>query len=319
MPGRNPCPANAGAKSLPRECRGEIPTTSPLYDLDRLYSRRYVRDLLALHDIHLKKTLGQSFLVDRHGVDKVIQAARLTPDDVVLEIGPGIGHLTYQLLQKVKHVVAVEIDERFLPILKGLFGGYSNLTLVHADILKVDLARRFAELGTTPGKVVANVPYYITTPILSHLVASSVPFTDTTFTIQKDVANRYVARPGTKTYGSISVVLRYWGDARICAGLPARCFFPRPKVDSSVLHVSMHKTRPVGVANEKLFYRVIRTAFNQRRKMLRNALQPLEEEGYAVGPAFASAGIDDTRRAEQLALEDFARLADALIEETASL
>jgi len=288
----------------------------PLYNPDKLYSPGYVRDLLLYHGIRLKKNLGQNFMIDRHGVDKIMKAADISSDDIVLEVGPGIGNLTYQLIQKAKKVISVEIDERFLPVLKGLFSEFDNLTLVHADILKVNLKERFDELGFYPNKIVANVPYYITTPILTTLVQSGIPFNSATFTMQQEVAQRYIANPGSKTYGSISVVVNYWGVPKLCSTLPARCFFPMPKIESSILNIKMHKIPPVGVANEKLFYRVVRAAFSKRRKMLRNSLEVIKNDGYAVKNALISANIDETRRAESLSLSDFARLTDALIEET---
>ncbi len=294
-------------------------TADKLYNPDKLYSPAYVRDILLYHDIRLKKNLGQNFMIDRHGVDKIINAANISSDDIVLEIGPGIGNLTYQLIQKAKHVVSVEIDDRFIPILKGLFNVFDNLTLVHADILKVDLKKRFDELGFYPNIIVANVPYYITTPILSTLVQSEIPFDSATFTMQKEVALRYVAKPGSKTYGSISVVVNYWGIPKLCSSLPPRCFFPQPKIESSILNIKMHKIPPVGIANEKLFYRVVRTAFSKRRKMLRNSLDNIANDGYEVINALAAANIDETRRAETLSLDDFAKLTDAIIEQTGTV
>jgi len=287
--------------------------SSSIYNLDKLYSKRYVSDLLAFHNIHLKKSLGQNFLVDKQAVERISRIADLNSEDIVLEIGPGIGHLTNCLLQKVKHVISVEIDQRFFPVLKGLFGDNHKLTLVQADILKVDLMRRFEELGIFPNKVVANVPYYITTPILTHLVDSNVKFEKVLFTVQKEVAERYVAPPGNKTYGSVSVVIQYWGKAKICGTLHPQCFFPVPKVASALLCLDFHKEPVVGVANEKLFYKLIKMAFSQRRKMLKNTLLPIEKEGYDLKTAFAKAGIDETLRAEKLSVEDFARLSDALI------
>jgi len=291
-------------------------TAEALYNPDKLYSPGYVRDLLLFHDIRLKKNLGQNFMIDRHGVDKIIKAADISSEDIVLEVGPGIGNLTYQLLQKAKQVVSVEIDDRFMPVLKGLLGRFDNLTLVHADILKVDLKKRFDELGFYPNKIVANVPYYITTPILTTLVQSGLSFDSATFTMQQEVAKRYIANPGSKAYGSISVVINYWGKPKLCSTLPARCFFPMPKVESSILNIAMHQTPPVGIANEKLFYRIVRAAFSKRRKMLRNSLELIKNDGYAVKEALAAANIDETRRAESLSLNDFARLTDAIIEET---
>jgi 16S rRNA (adenine1518-N6/adenine1519-N6)-dimethyltransferase len=284
-----------------------------LYDKNTLYSPATIRDILEMHSIELKKSLGQNFLFDRNSVDKIVRTAEITKDDVVLEIGPGIGHLTAQLLEHAGHVIAVEIDQRFIEILTKIFGGCDNFTLVHADILKVNLVERLGELGITPTKIVANVPYYITTPILTHLVDSGIPFSSATITLQKELAERYVAVPSTKAYGSISVVLNYWGIPRICGTIHAQCFYPTPKIDSSVLHIQMHETPPVGVPDTLLFYRMIRMAFGQRRKMLRNTLQPLADEGFPVREALAAAGIPETHRAENLSLQDYARLTETLI------
>ncbi len=287
--------------------------TSSIYNVGKLYSKRYVSDLLSFHNIRLKKSLGQNFLVDKQAVEKITRVAEINSEDIVLEIGPGIGHLTSCLLQNAKHVIALEIDQRFFPVLKGIFGADPKLTLVQADILKVDLKRRFEEIGIFPNKVVANVPYYITTPILTHLVDSNIIFEKVLFTIQKEVAERYVAKPGAKTYGSISVVVQYWGTAKICGTLHPQCFFPVPKVASSLLCLDFHKEPVVGVANEELFFKVIKMAFSQRRKMLKNTLLPLEKEGYNLKEAFSKSGIDDSLRAEKLSVENFARLTDALI------
>ena len=286
---------------------------SSIYNLEKLYSKKYVRDLLAFHKIHLKKSLGQNFLVDKQAVERITRMAKLDSDDVVLEIGPGIGHLTHAMLQKVKHVISIEIDQRLFPVLTGLFGDNKKLTLVEADILKVNLKKRFEETGIFPNKVVANVPYYITTPILTHLVDSKVNFEKVLFTVQKEVAERYVAPPGNKTYGSISVVIQYWGTAKICGDVAPQCFFPIPKVTSAVLSLDFHKKPIVGVANEDLFYKIIKMAFSQRRKMLKNTLLPLEKEGYNLKAAFETSGIDETLRAEKLSVENFAKLSDALI------
>jgi 16S rRNA (adenine1518-N6/adenine1519-N6)-dimethyltransferase len=286
-----------------------------LYDRASLYKLSYVRDVLEYHGIRLRKSLGQSFLVDRNAVDKIVDAAAPTGEDVVLEVGPGMGHLTCALLARARHVIAVELDTRLIPMLKGLLGDQANFTLVNADILKVDLKARCADLGLEPTVVVANVPYYITTPILTHLVDSGLRLRSATLTIQREVAERYVATPGTKDYGSVSVVVQYWGNVRLAGILAPRSFFPRPKVESAILRVDMHTQPPVGVANEQLFYRLVRTAFSQRRKKLRNTLKPLAVDGYPLDAALAAAEIDGGRRAETLSLEEYARLSDALITE----
>ena len=285
-----------------------------MYDHTRLYSLRYVRDMLDAHDIILKKSLGQNILFERAAVERLISAASVGPDDVVLEIGPGMGHLTCALLQRARHVVGIEIDRRMLPVLKGLLGGFPNFTLVHADVLKVDLAARFAELGMKPTCVVTNVPYYIATPILTHLVDSGLPLERVAMTLQTELARRYVAPPGSREYGSVTVAVSLWGNARVVCALSPRCFFPQPKVESAVLRIDLHQAPPVGIANPEFLRRVVRAAFSQRRKMLKNTLQPLAGAGFNVADAITAAGISPTVRAEQLALADFARLSDALLE-----
>ena len=284
-----------------------------LFDLSRLYSPAYIRDVLKIHNLILKKSLGQNFLFDRNAIEKIIRTADISSDDVVLEIGPGMGHLTAALLNHARHVVAVEIDQRMVHIIKGLLGNNPNLSLVQADILKVHLAQRFKELGLQPAKLVANVPYYITTPIFLHLLESGIPFRNATFTVQKELAERFVAEPGSREYRAVSVFIRYWGVPRICGTIPATCFFPRPHVDSSILSISMHDIPPVGIPDKPFFFKVVRMAFSTRRKKLHNSLAPLDKEGYPLDAALEQAGIDGTIRPENLALEDFARLTEALI------
>ena len=212
----------------------------------------------------------------------------------------------------------MEIGDRFRPILKGLLGDCDNLTLVHGDVMSVDLDERLSALPVTPTVVVANIPYYITTPIVERLHESTLPLRSLTLTIQDEVARRYTAEPGHSDYGSISVVLRYWGDPTYCARVSKRCFLPRPQVDSAIVHIPLHDTPPVGVASEELFYHVVRQAFNKRRKMMRNALAACEGEGYDTDAALAAARVDPTARPGTLSLEDFARLSDALLTTSAA-
>jgi len=296
------------------DCRLGIGEGEELYTLSRLYSLRYVKDVLEVHGIRLKKSLGQNILFERGGVDKLVDAAGIGPEDVVLEVGPGMGHLTRALLERARHVVGIEIDRRMLPILKGLLGGFGNFTLAHADVLKVDLRARFAELGLTPTCVVANVPYYISTPIVEHLAGSGLPFRHVTMTLQKELAVRYIAEPGTRAYGSVTVAVALWGVPRIAARISARCFFPRPKIDSVVLRIELHARPPAGISNPAFVQRVVRAAFSQRRKMLKNTLRSMAGAGFNVAEALVAAGIDPAERAENLSLADFARLSDRLIE-----
>lgn len=299
-----------------KKAQENMENSSP-YIPDKLYSRSYVRDLLCAHDIRLNKRRGQNFLIERNSIAQIIENANISSDDIVLEIGAGIGHLTTQLLHAARHVIAVEIDERFFPVLNGMCGGTDAFTLVHGDFMKIDIGARCNEIGIIPTKVVANVPYYITTPIVEKLHESSLPLKSITLTIQDDVARRYVAQPGQKEYSSISVVLNYWGIPKLCAYVPHGSFYPRPKVDSAIVHIDLHEHAPIGIANEALFYRVVRMAFHTRRKMIHNSLTALSKEGYAVKEALASAGISSSARPAELTLKDYARLTDALITSTA--
>ena len=282
------------------------------HDLARLYSPRYVSEVLAAHGLRLKKSLGQNFLVDANIVHKIVAAAAVTADDVVLEIGPGIGHLTAALVARAKHVIAVEIDERLIPILRALFADARNLTILHADITASPLSALSAAAGLPLTKVVANIPYYITTPIISECAASRGVIRSATLTVQSDALVRFTAAPGDKRYSILAVLMRYWGRLRTCGAVPASCFFPRPEVDSTIVQIEPFPQPPVHLSDEALFTRLIRTAFQQRRKMLRNSLEPFAADGYALAEALRAADIADSVRPEQLALEDYARLANAL-------
>lgn len=287
--------------------------TPLLVSPEKLYSRAYVRDLLVAHDITLNKRRGQNFLIEKNSVAQVLAHAAIPSDACVLEVGAGIGHLTYPLLLAAGHVIAIEIDERFIPVLKGMCAGHPHLTLVLGDIMKIPLAERCREIGKIPTDVVANVPYYITTPIIEKLRKSGLPLRSITVTIQDDVAERYVALPGTSAYSSISVVLRYWGVPTLCARVPHTSFYPRPKVDSAIVRIALHETPPVGVSDEAFMYRIIRLAFHTKRKMIHNALSSLTQEGYDVKEALHAAGMSPSTRPAEWDIDAYARLTDALI------
>ncbi|MBO6065765.1 MAG: 16S rRNA (adenine(1518)-N(6)/adenine(1519)-N(6))-dimethyltransferase RsmA, partial [Lachnospiraceae bacterium] len=248
--------------------------------------------------------------------DKIIAAAEITKDDVVLEIGPGIGTMTQRLCEEAGDVIAVEIDRNLIPILTGdTCKDYKNLRVINEDILKLDLRDVLFEYGFRPVKVVANLPYYITTPILMKLLEERLPVVSITVMIQKEVAERMETGPGTKDYGALSLAVQYYAEPYLAANVPPNCFMPRPNVGSAVIRLTLHDKPPVSVQDEKLMFALIRASFNQRRKTLVNGLcnaQELTVTKEQVTEALAELGFSPTVRGETLTLSDFARLADAL-------
>jgi len=275
------------------------------------------RQLLADHNFALKKSLGQHFLVDERVLVKIIDAAELDESTGVLEIGPGMGALTERLADRAGWVLAVEIDGRLIPILRELFADRPNVTVVHGDALRVDLRKLMErKMGSAERySVVANLPYYATSPILMRLFEERLPLERIVVMIQKEVADRIMAEPGTKEYGSISVAVRYFADVSWVCGVPRNCFIPRPQVDSAVIRLEIRREPPVSVRNEELFFRVVRASFAQRRKTLANALSAAFFGGKRkaeLGNLLKGVGIDPHRRGETLTLEEFARLTDVL-------
>ncbi|MBZ0155785.1 MAG: 16S rRNA (adenine(1518)-N(6)/adenine(1519)-N(6))-dimethyltransferase RsmA [Alphaproteobacteria bacterium] len=250
-----------------------------------------------------KKHLGQNFLFDPSILHRIIEVSGITPEDTVVEIGPGPGRLTLLLAGAARKVVAVELDKELYEKLKGEIRGYRNIELIHADALHYP----YQELE--PFKVVANIPYYITTPLIFRLIEAREKLQSMTLTIQKEVAERIVAGPGTKEYGVLSVMLQYYSEARISFIIPRGAFRPTPEVDSAVIHFEIRKSPKVSVRDERLFFTTVKTAFAQRRKTLANALKSLAKESRE---GLLLAGIDPTRRAETLSIEEFAVLADTL-------
>lgn len=278
------------------------------------------RELLARHGIHLKKSLGQNFLTDQRVLDKMIEAAELDQRSGVLEIGPGIGALTQRLALAAAKVLAVELDGRLVPVLRELFADQSHVSILHGDVMEVDLARLIREElgeGARPS-VVANLPYYITSPILMRLLEQKLPLNRIVVMIQKEVAERLTAEPGTKAYGSITVAVRYYTEPEWVCRVPAHVFVPRPQVDSAVIRLKVRTRPPVHVDNEMLLFRIVRAAFNQRRKTLTNALATLlsgKQEKALLTEALLAVDIDPRRRGETLSLEEFARLTNRLDEQ----
>lgn len=275
-------------------------------------------EILKKYDVHFQKKYGQNFLIDTHVLEKIIAAADITQDDFVLEIGPGIGTMTQYLCENAGRVLAVEIDPKLIPVLEDTLSAYDNITIMNKDILKMDLQGIVDQYNQgRPIKVVANLPYYITTPIVMGLFESHVPLNSITVMVQKEVADRMQAAPGTKDYGALSLAVQYYSQAEIAANVPPNCFMPRPKIGSAVVHLACHQEPPVSVRDERLLFRVIRASFNQRRKTLQNGLcndSSLHLTKEQAARAIESLGLSPTIRGERLSLEEFARLSDAISE-----
>ena len=275
-------------------------------------------EVLQKYNFVFQKKLGQNFLIDTHVLDTIIGSAEITKDDVVLEIGPGIGTMTQYLACAAKKVIAVEIDKALIPILEDTLSEYENVRVINHDVLKVDIAKLAEEEnGGKPIKVVANLPYYITTPIIMGLFENHVPIKSITVMVQKEVADRMQVGPGTKDYGALSLAVQYYAKPYIVANVPPNCFMPRPKVGSAVIRLERYENPPVTVEDEKLMFRLIRASFNQRRKTLANGLKNSPELDYTkeeIEAAIEALGRGASIRGEALTLEEFAKLADLLSE-----
>ena len=272
--------------------------------------------VLQKYQFNFQKKFGQNFLIDTHVLDKIISAAKITKDDMVLEVGPGIGTMTQYLCEHAREVVAVEIDKNLIPILGDTLSEYDNVTILHDDILKVDIEKIVQERNAgKPIKVVANLPYYITTPIIMGLFESHVPIENITVMVQKEVADRMQVGPGTKDYGALSLAVQYYAEPYIVANVPPNCFMPRPKVGSAVIRLTKHREPPVTVTDEKLMFQLIRASFNQRRKTLVNGLNNSPELDFSkevITKALETMGLPFTVRGETLTLEQFAQLSEVL-------
>ena len=260
-----------------------------------------------------RKSYGQNFLIDSHVLDKIVSAAEIDSDTEVLEIGPGIGTLTQYLAEAAKSVTAVEIDDKLIPILEKTLADYDNVKVIHGDILKQDIDALFEGKHF---KIVANLPYYITTPIIMNLLESRVPADSITVMIQKEVAERMMASPGTKDYGALSLAVQFYAEPYLAANVPPNCFMPRPNVGSAVIRLKRLEKPPVQVKDEQLMFKLISAAFNQRRKTLANAVKNFEGLKFTreeVETGIKSIGLDERIRGEAMSLEQFAALADALL------
>ena len=271
-------------------------------------------EVLQKYNFNFQKKFGQNFLIDPHVLDKIISAAEITKEDCVLEIGPGIGTMTQYLAENAREVIAVEIDKNLIPILEDTLSSYDNVTVINDDILKVDIAKIVDEKnGGKPIKVVANLPYYITTPIIMGLFESHVPLKSITIMVQKEVADRMKVGPGTKDYGALSLAVQYYAKPEIVANVPPNCFIPRPNVGSAVIRLTRYEEPPVQVENERRMFNIIRASFNQRRKTLVNGLVnggiAKKEE---VLDALEKMELSPSVRGEALSLEQFAKLSNIL-------
>lgn len=276
------------------------------------------KEIINKYSFAFQKKFGQNFLIDSNVLESIIRGAEITKDDFVLEIGPGIGTMTQYLCEAARQVVAVEIDKMLIPILEDTLSEYDNVEVINQDVLKVDIKSLAEEKNNgKPIKVVANLPYYITTPIIMGLFESGVPIDSITIMVQKEVADRMQTGPGSKDYGALSLAVQYYATAKVILNVSATCFMPRPNVDSAVIKLTRHKEPTVNVADEKLMFKIIRASFNQRRKTLVNGLKNSPELSFSkeqIVKAIEKIGKPETIRGEVLTLEEFAELANAFTE-----
>lgn len=284
--------------------------------MEKLSNPQKTIETIKKYEFAFQKKFGQNFLIDGHVLDKIIAAAEVTKEDCVVEIGPGIGTLTQYLAEAARNVIAIEIDKMLIPILQETLADYDNVTVINQDVLKTDLWELVREHNEgRPVKVVANLPYYITTPIIMNLFESRLPVSSVTVMVQKEVAQRMQAGPGTKDYGALSLAVQYFAVPYIAANVPPNCFMPRPRVGSAVIRLTRHERPPVEVADEQAMFQIIRASFNQRRKTLVNSLHnspQISKTKEEILRALEQMGLSQTVRGEALTLEQFAALTDLL-------
>ena len=282
--------------------------------MERLISPKVTKQIIEKYGFKFSKSLGQNFLIDENILYKIINGAEVTNEDVVLEIGPGIGTLTQALAERAKKVAAIEIDKALIPILKDTLSQFNNVEVVNGDVLKLDLLKLVREISSERAvKVIANLPYYVTTPIIMRFLEEKIPLTNMVVMIQKEVADRMQAKPGTKDYGALSVAVQYYSEPKIIARVPRSVFIPQPNVESTVIKLDILKKTRVLVQNEKLMFDIIKAAFGKRRKTLLNALasSTLGFEKETIRQVLSRSGINEERRGETLTIEEFADLADS--------
>ena len=284
--------------------------------MEKLSNPKKTIEVIQKYQFDFQKKFGQNFLIDGRVLEKIMDAADIGAEDFVLEIGPGIGTMTQYLAERARQVMAVEIDRNLIPILSETLSDYDNVEILNADILKIDLRKAVEEKNQgKPIKVVANLPYYITTPIIMELFGSEIPVDNITVMVQKEVADRMQAQPGTKDYGALSLAVQFYAEPYIVANVPPNCFMPRPKVGSAVIRLTRHQNPPVEVKNKKLLFQLIRASFNQRRKTLQNGIKNFSGLSFSkeeVADALEQIGVSPTIRGEALSLEQFAELCSLL-------
>ena len=285
---------------------------------EKLSDPKKTIEVIQKYQFAFQMGFGENFLIDAHVLEKIVSAAGITKDDCVLEIGPGIGTMTQYLAESAGQVIAVEIDTNLLPILADTLKDYSNVKVINQDILKVDINELVKEYNNgRPIKVVANLPYYITTPIIMGLFESNVPIDNITVMVQKEVADRMQVGPGSKDYGALSLAVQYYASPYIVANVPPNCFIPRPNVGSAVIRLTRYQEPPVQVKDPKLMFKLIRASFNQRRKTLQNGLNNSPEISFSkeeITKAIESLGVSPSVRGEALSLEQFAQLANYFVQ-----
>lgn len=274
------------------------------------------KEIINKYDFNFKKNFGQNFLIDQHVLDKIINSAEITKEDIIIEIGPGIGTLTAELAKNAGKVIAVEIDKTLIPILSETLSNYDNIEIINEDILKVDIKKIAQDNPNRVIKVVANLPYYITTPIIMEILENRLPVESITVMIQKEVAYRMKAAPSTKDYGSLSLNVQYYCEPYLVANVPPNCFMPRPNVDSAVIRLTLLEKPPVECSNVDLMFKLVKIAFSQRRKTLLNCIFNSKEFGFSkeeIAKILNNAGFDERIRGETLTLEEFAKLTEYIL------
>ena len=282
--------------------------------MDRLSSHQATKEVVQKHNFKFSKSLGQNFLIDTNVIDRILEGARVKEGDYVIEVGPGIGTLTKEMGRSAEKVVAIEIDKTLIPILEETLADFPNIEVINQDILKVNVQELVKEkLNGGPVKLVANLPYYITTPIVMKFLEEDIPVTDIVVMVQKEVADRMNAKPNTKDYGALSVAVQYYCDTEIVAKAPRHMFMPQPNVDSTVIGLHVREEKKYNVDNEDIFFKTVKASFGQRRKTLLNSLGGL---GFLskdqIKEALKEANIDEKRRGETLSIEEFASLSNAV-------
>ena len=276
-----------------------------------LYEPSAIKDIRLRYGFKFSKSLGQNFLTDKNIIDKIIEGAGIGQGDTVIEIGPGIGVITGEAAKKAKKVIAIEIDKSLIPILDETLGGFDNVTVINEDVLKVDISELTGDEKPENIKIMGNLPYYITTPIIMKLLEDQVRADSITIMMQKEVADRIKASPGSKAYGALSVAVQYYCSVEKVADVPKGVFIPQPNVDSTVLKLNLRKEKPVKPADEKVFFNCVKAAFSQRRKTLLNSMQTLQGVSKElIREILENSGIEPTRRAETLTIEEFAKIAN---------